>query len=269
MDYDCNHSFSSQHFSPSLFAQTKPSTPVWDDMPMPGFGIEFEYELQRAWERHMSRQSGRLARYGRFGMTEEDAMRVTPEDTREAYRIFVQEELAEMSAPTPPPSPSPSPPSSALPTPSTFTSIAFADKQSKHWPQQPYHSQEIIYRTAINRNQPLRRQSDSTASIFTEFGFQMARTGYEVDEDGGEEAAPFGLNISIMNFCNESRRPHTRQRPVVQQSIEGSAAQWATKIRLAAQIRIKSPPAVTGSVPYLPGRNDTVATIGRRIMQPY
>lgn len=47
-----------------------------DDTPIPGFGIEFEYSLNEAWEKHENKKEGRLERYSRYGMTEEEARRL-------------------------------------------------------------------------------------------------------------------------------------------------------------------------------------------------
>lgn len=112
-----------------------------DDFAMPGFGIEFEYSLKRAWEDHQRRQRLRLARYSRFGMTEEDAMRATPEHMREAYRTLIEEQLADDYTPSPSPSPSPSIP----PTPGSMTfddaNIAGADSAKRSLQESPEEDQ--------------------------------------------------------------------------------------------------------------------------------
>jgi hypothetical protein len=79
------------------------------DDAMPGFGIEFEYSLNRAWKTHEDKKRGRLARYSRFGMTEEEARRATPEYMREAYKTLVAEQLADIYTPSPSPSIPPTP----------------------------------------------------------------------------------------------------------------------------------------------------------------
>ena len=44
---------------------------------------------------------GRLAKYSRFGMTEEEARRATPEHMREAYKRLVADHLADVYTPSP------------------------------------------------------------------------------------------------------------------------------------------------------------------------
>lgn len=70
------------------------------------FGVEFE---KRGWEDHEDKKRGRLARYFRFGITEEDGRRATPEHMREAYKKLVADQLADVSTPSSLPSIPPTP----------------------------------------------------------------------------------------------------------------------------------------------------------------
>jgi hypothetical protein len=92
----------------SLRTQYRPSPPPEDDLIPAGFGIEFGLRLEEAWADHKDRYVGRLARYGRFGMTEDEARFPTPEYMRSAYDQLVRDELADVHTPSPSPSPPPS-----------------------------------------------------------------------------------------------------------------------------------------------------------------
>lgn len=76
---------------------------------MPGFGIEFEHSLKRAWGDHEDQERDRLAKYSIFGMTEEAARRAKPENMREAYKRLVADQLADVYTPSPSPSIPPTP----------------------------------------------------------------------------------------------------------------------------------------------------------------
>ncbi|TVY50317.1 hypothetical protein LCER1_G009114 [Lachnellula cervina] len=129
----------------------QPQTNAQDDIAMPGFGIEFEHSLKRAWEDHEDKERGRLAKYSRFGMTEEEARRATPEHMREAYKTLVADQLADVYTPSPSPSPSPSIP----PTPRSieFNHPNIADAYSTYQPLQQ-DSKENHSRPTIHRNGP-------------------------------------------------------------------------------------------------------------------
>jgi hypothetical protein len=84
---------------------------------VPGFGIEFEHCLKRAWEYHEDKERSRLVKYSRFGMTKEEARRATPEYMREAYKTLVADQLADVYTPSPSPSIPPTPRSIELDDP--------------------------------------------------------------------------------------------------------------------------------------------------------
>jgi len=95
----------------------RPPSNVHADIAMPGFGIEFEHCLRRAWEDHKDKERGRLAKYARFGMTKDEARRATPEYMREAYQTLVADQLADVYTPSPSPSIPPTPKSIELEDP--------------------------------------------------------------------------------------------------------------------------------------------------------
>lgn len=76
---------------------------------MPGFGIQFEHSLERAWEDHEDKERGRLTKYSRFGMIEEEARRAAPEDMCEAYKRLIADQLTDVYTPSPSPSIPPTP----------------------------------------------------------------------------------------------------------------------------------------------------------------
>lgn len=76
-------------------------------IPRPGFGFEFDTQLEQRLSYHENQADARLKRYGRFGMTREESLRTTPEHYRQQYDDLLNDVLMED---TPPTSPSPSPP---------------------------------------------------------------------------------------------------------------------------------------------------------------
>jgi len=133
---------------PSRIPSPRPQTNAQDDIAMPGFGIEFEHSLKRAWEDHEDKERGRLAKYSRFGMTEEEARRATPEHMREAYKTLVADQLADVYTPSPSPSIPPTPRSIEFDHPN----IAEA-----YFPKRPLQQdpEENHSRPTIQRNGPL------------------------------------------------------------------------------------------------------------------
>jgi hypothetical protein len=75
-------------------------------IPPAGFGFEFDTKLEERLLYHEEQSIARLERYGRFGMTREEALRATPEHYRQQYDRLLEQVLTED---TPPTSPSPSP----------------------------------------------------------------------------------------------------------------------------------------------------------------
>jgi len=75
-------------------------------IPQPGFGFEFNTLLVERLSYHQDQADARLKRYGRFGMTREEALRATPDHYRQQYDGLLKDVLMED---TPPTSPSPSP----------------------------------------------------------------------------------------------------------------------------------------------------------------
>jgi hypothetical protein len=71
-------------------------------IPRPGFGFEFPTKLQERVNYHEEQATARITRYGRFGMTREEALRATPEHYRQQYDDLLKQVLTEDTPPTSP-----------------------------------------------------------------------------------------------------------------------------------------------------------------------
>lgn len=112
---------------------------------LPGLGEEFEYALQKTWEKHQIRQSQRFCLYARYGMTEEQARFSTPEHMRDELNEWIRHQ-DESPTPTPPNSSQSIEPFSLPPASMSLQNVKSPSSTSKY----PTNPQETSQNVGLN-----------------------------------------------------------------------------------------------------------------------